>query len=217
MVSSVISAVVGSNAANKAADTQANAAQQAADTTWRMYNQNREDTMPWLEQGTAAINKLGTLLGTSGSSTDDGYGSLLKSFGTSDFEADPGYQFRLSEGQKALERSAAARNGLLSGAATKAANNYAQNTASDEYQNAYNRYNTNQTNIYNRLAGVAGSGQTAANTLGTSGANAATSANDYMTSGASARANASVDKANQWTSGLNSLTSSLFSASRGGF
>lgn len=217
MVSSVISAVVGSNAANKAADTQANAAQQSADTTWRMYNQNREDTMPWLEQGTAAINKLGTLLGTSGTAGLEGYGSLLKSFGMEDFKADPGYEFRQTEAQKALERSAAARGGLLSGAAAKAIQQRGQDIASDEYQNAYNRYNTNQTNIYNRLAGVAGSGQNAANTLGTAGANAASNVNDAMTSGAAARANASIDKANQWTSGLNSLTSSLFSASRGGF
>lgn len=218
MVSSVVSTVMGSRAVNKAADTQAQAAAEASARTMDQYQQNRQDTMPWLQQGTAAVNKLGTLLGTSGNASDQGYGSLLKTFGASDFEADPGYNFRQTEAQKALERSAAARGGLLSGAAAKAIQQRSQDIASDEYQNAYNRFNTNQTNIYNRLSGVANTGQTAANTLGTAGANATNISNDYLTSGAAARANGYIDKANVWTSGLNSAQNSLLSSfGRGGF
>lgn len=74
------------------------------------------------------------------------------------FTASPGYQFRLDEGQKAIERSAAARGGLNSGATMKALNNYAQNTASAEYEN-----------YANALRSMAGIGQTSAAQTGALG------------------------------------------------
>lgn len=55
------------------------------------------------------------------------------------FEADPGYQFRLDEGQKALERSASARGGVLNGGVLKAISRYGQDFASNEYDKAYGR------------------------------------------------------------------------------
>jgi hypothetical protein len=89
---------------------------------------------------------------------------------------DPGFQFRLQQGQQALERSAAARGGLLTGGAGKDLANYEQGLASQEYQGTYNRalqtYNTNQNtfyqnqnNLYNRLMGISGAGQNAAGQL----------------------------------------------------
>ncbi len=92
-------------------------------------------------------------------------------FTMNDFQADPGYQFRLDEGQKALERSAAARGGLMSGATMKALTRYSQGVASDEFQNAYNRFNNDRTNRFNRLASLAGTGQTANNQLAQAGQN----------------------------------------------
>lgn len=70
------------------------------------------------------------------------------------FQADPSYQFRLGEGMKALQRSAAARGTLLTGGTARALENYGQGAASQEYQNAYNRalqsYTTNRdTNAQN--------------------------------------------------------------------
>lgn len=134
-----------------------------------------------------------------------GYGSLAKSFSMSDFEADPGYAFRMSEGQKALERSAAAKGGLLSGAAMKAATRFGQDSASQEYMNAYNRYNTNQTNLYNRLAGLAGSGQTSANTLASAGQNAANNISEIGLQKGNVQAAGTVGSANAWSTGLNQL------------
>ena len=198
-----------SNAAEGAAKTQAQAAADAGQQEWAMYQQNREDQMPWLEQGTAAVGKLGTLLGTSGSASDEGYGSLLKSFGAEDFQADPGYAFRQAEGQKALERSAAAKGGLLSGAAAKAIQQRGQDIASDEYTNAYNRFNTNQNNIYNRLAGVANTGQVQANQLATQGTNVANSQSNLLTSAANANAAGQVGSSNAWTTGLSSVGNNL--------
>jgi hypothetical protein len=64
---------------------------------------------------------------------------LQKGPGPVNLEEDPGYQFRLSEGQKALERSAAARGGALGGAAMKSLARFSQGLASQEYQNAWDR------------------------------------------------------------------------------
>ena len=72
--------------------------------------------------------------------------SAMKNFGASDFQADPGYAFRLSEGMKALDRTAASRGGLLSGATLKGAQRYGSDLASQEYQNAFNRYQANRAN-----------------------------------------------------------------------
>lgn len=97
---------------------------------------------------------------------------------------DPGYQFRLKQGQDAIEHSAAARGGLLSGGTGKALNDYAQGSASNEYGNVYNRalteyqqrynvFNNNQSTLFNRLANLSGFGQTATAQLNSAGTNAA--------------------------------------------
>lgn len=70
--------------------------------------------------------------------------SAMRNFGAGDFQADPGYAFRLSEGMKALDRTAAARGGLLSGSTLKGAQRYGSDLASQEYQNAFNRYQANR-------------------------------------------------------------------------
>lgn len=97
------------------------------------------------------------------------FGSLARNFSMADFETDPGYAFRQQQGQQAIERGAAARGGLLSGAALKAAQSFGQDLASQEYGNAYNRFQSNQANQYNRLASLAGVGQTANNALAQAG------------------------------------------------
>lgn len=93
------------------------------------------------------------------------YGSLLKKFSMEDFEADPGYQFRMDEGMRGVEGGAAARGGLLSGAALKAIQKYGQGLASQEYGNAYSRFENDKTNNYNKLAGMVNSGQGATNQM----------------------------------------------------
>jgi hypothetical protein len=102
---------------------------------------------------------------------DNQFGSLLKPFGIEDFQKDPGYDFRMNEGAKVLQSGAAARGGLFSGGAGKALERYGQDYASNEYGKASDRYVANQTNQFNRLASVAGVGQTAANQSGAATAN----------------------------------------------
>lgn len=133
------------------------------------------------------------------------YGSLLDTFSREDFQTDPGYEFRLGEGQKALESSAAARGGLLSGAAAKALTKYNQNFASNEYQNAYNRFNNDQTNIFNRLAGIAGVGQTATNQLQQAGQNYANQTGNAIQYGGAARGSGYINQANAINGALGGL------------
>lgn len=123
---------------------------------------------------------------------DPNRGSLMKTFGMSDFQTDPGYGFRLSEGMKALERSAAARGGLLSGATMKGMERYGQDLASQEYQNAFNRYQSNQANQYNRLASLAGVGQTANQALQTAGSNYAGNVGNLAMTNAANQGNAAL-------------------------
>jgi len=87
------------------------------------------------------------------------YGFLQQRFDNSKFEKDPGYQFRMDEGNRAVQSGAAAQGGLLSGAAMKAMQKYSQGFASNEYGNAYNRFTGDQQNMYNRLSNLAGTGQ----------------------------------------------------------
>jgi hypothetical protein len=191
-----------SSASKSAAKTQAASADRAAELQNQQFLQSREDQLPFLEAGYKGQNKLLDLLGLSANTGAQGYGSMAKNFGMSDFQADPGYGFHMSEGVKALDRSAASRGGLLSGATLKGAQRFGQDLGSQEYQNAYNRYQTNRANILNPLQSLTGQGQTTANTLGTAGQTYATNAgNAYMNAG-NARASGYVGSANAWSNAL---------------
>jgi hypothetical protein len=194
------STLAGSRAAKQAGETQAAAAGQASDLQRQMFEQTRADQAPYREAG---YNALANLQRTAGNVP-----GAFK-FGAGDYQADPGYAFRLSEGQKALDRQAAARGGLISGGALKAATRFGQDMGSQEYQSAYNRaltgYNTDvarENQLYNRQAGLAGIGQTSTNLVGQAGQNYATSAGNLMTSGAAAQAAGQVGQANALTGGL---------------
>jgi hypothetical protein len=130
-------------------------------------------------------------------------------FGAGDYTADPGYAFRLAEGRKALASKARARGGLVSGQTLKGMQDYAQESASNEFQNAYNRaftsYGTDvarENQLYNRQAGLAGIGQTSANLVNQAGQNYATSAGNLMTSAGAAQAAGQVGAANAITGGV---------------
>ncbi len=185
------SSLFGANAANKAADTQAGAADRAAELQYKMYQENVQRQQPFLEAGIGALNKLTAA-------------ADYKPFGMDQYKADPGYAFRLSEGQKALDRQAAARGGLISGGALKAATRYGQDMGSQEYQNAFNRYQTERAALLNPLQSLAGVGQTTANTLGNAGQSYGTNAGEAYMGGANARASGYVGGANALTGGLSS-------------
>jgi hypothetical protein len=132
--------------------------QQALALQQQIYDQTRGDNAPWLNNGQGASNRLSDLLGLSGNTGADQYGFLSQRFGMDDFNADPGYQFRLEQGQNAVERANSARGNLLSGAGLKDMDRFTQGLASQEYGNAYNRFNNDQNSLYSRLMGVSGQG-----------------------------------------------------------
>ena len=185
------SSLLNANAANKAADTQAGAADRAAELQYKMYQENVQRQQPFLEAGVGALNKLTAA-------------ADYKPFGMDQYKADPGYAFRLSEGQKALDRQAAARGGLISGGALKAATRYGQDMGSQEYMNAFNRYQTERSAMLNPLQSLAGVGQTTASNLGSAGQSYGAGASEAYMGGANARASGYVGGANALTSGLGS-------------
>ncbi len=153
------------------------------------------------------------------------FGSLMRDFSMADFEKDPGYQFRMDEGTKAVEGGAAARGGLLSGAAQKALQKYGQESASQEYGNAFNRFTGQQTNQYNRLAGIVNTGQGATNQVsnaagqfGQQQANNIIGAGNAQAAGQVGQANALVGGINQAFNGYqnNQLMNMIRNPSAGG-
>jgi hypothetical protein len=140
----------------------------------KMYDQTREDFAPYRESGTANLNRLNTLLGIGGNTGAADYGRFATAdFTPADFAAnkDPGYAFRISEGLKAIDRQAAARGGLISGNALKAASGYSSDLASQEYTNAFNRFQTIRGNTLQPFQMGAAAGQSAAAMQGQANAN----------------------------------------------
>ena len=160
------SAVLGYLSSENAASAQENAAAQSSGVQRDIFNRQVELAAPFREAGLTAQNRMLDLLGLSDRTGAAGYGSLNKPFGMEQFQTDPGYAFRMSEGLKALERSRAAAGGLLSGGAGKALEKYGQDLASQEYGNAFNRYQVERANQLNPLQSLTGAGQSQANVLG---------------------------------------------------
>jgi len=186
----LIGGAMSASAARSAANTQANAAQQGIDAQQQMFERQVQLQEPWRKAGEEALNKLIPL------------SSNYTPFGMSQFQTDPGYAFRLSEGMKALDRTAAQRGGLLSGATLKGAQRYGQDLASQEYQNAFNRYQIERNAQLNPLQSLAGVGQSATNTLtGAAGQMGQNLAAGYGNIG-QARASGYVGGANALTSAL---------------
>lgn len=187
-MSLVAAAVYSGYQAKKGAKAQSKAANKATQVEWDMYQQSRTDQMPWLDQGKTSLAQLAGLM-------DPGK-QLARNFSTADFRADPGYQFRLREGMRGVENSAAARGGLLSGNTLKALANYNQQAASNEYMNSYNRFNNDNTTLFNRLAALANTGQTTANSLSTLGSNTAQNVGQNLMTAGQARASGYAGQAN---------------------
>ena len=134
-----------------------------------------------------------------------GFGDFNRDFTLADFTKDPGYDFRMQQGTQALDRSAAARGGALGGAAIKAAQRYGQDFASNEYQNAYNRFNNDRTQRFNRLASLAGIGQTATRDVAQQGAQVASNVAGNMIGAGNSQAAGYIAQGNAVSGAANSL------------
>jgi len=122
----VAGSVISSNAAKSAAGTQADAANRATDAQAVALERQIELNKPFYDVGVSATNRLSTQAPFDPNAFN--------------YQADPGYAFRLKEGMNAMNATAAARGGLISGNALRAGQQYGQDMGSQEYQNAYNRY-----------------------------------------------------------------------------
>ena len=108
----------------------------------------------------------------------------FRNFSQEDFQVDPGYQFVLEQGQRGIQNSAAGGGRLISGATMKALDRFNQGTAAQQYQNSFDRFNTNRNYQAQAYGGLSAIGQNAVNTLGQFGSTAATNAaQNYMNTG----------------------------------
>lgn len=205
-VAGVAGAAMSSSAAKSASKAQAAAAQQQVDAQKEMFEKQIELQAPFREAGLAAQNRLLTYLGLPGGAegTTD-YGLYGKPFSMADFQADPGYAFRMSEGMKALENSAAARGGLLSGTTLKGIQRFGQDLASTEYQNAYNRFYNTRNQMLNPLQAFLGQGQTATNALSTAAGNLGQGLSQAYGNMGQARASGYVGQANAINQGIQGI------------
>jgi hypothetical protein len=155
------SALVGAYSAKKGAQAQQQAADQAAQVQREIFQKQTELAEPFRQAGITSQNELMRLLGIGGDATAPDYGMLTRGYRPEDLPMDPGYQFRLREGMKALDRRLAAGGKYFSGGALKAGQQYGQEMASNEYMNAFNRAQAQLGNRLGALGSLYGAGQTA--------------------------------------------------------
>ena len=251
----IIGAGLQHRASKKAASAQKEAAYEANQTARdisaeqmdlykQIYDEQKAQQAPYLQQGQSAIGKLGSLMGGTDpfesylqkSGLQGGLDAYLKQKGVSNygFLNSPQYQFLLKQGQQALDRSAAARGMGYSGAQMKAAQQYGQDLASQQYDNEYNRAAKEYFNkydqargqfgdYYNRLAGIAQGGQQTAQSLGGMGGQYGQNAGGTLGSLSTqlqnnigqlgnARASGYIGQANAITGGLQNITDNMFRA-----
>lgn len=183
------SSLLGASSARSAAKSQERAAAESTAAQERMFNKQIELQEPFRKVG---VNALPDLVAA----------SKYTPFTMQQFQADPGYAFRMQEGLKALDRSAAARGGLLSGATLRGAQRYGQDLGSQEYTNAFNRYQIENAARLNPLQSLTGMGMTSANTLTNAAGQLGQNIGANMINAGNARASSYMGTANALAGGL---------------
>lgn len=208
----VAGAAIGAIGSVVAGGEQASGQEQAANTQAGMFNTIVGQEQPFLQGGYGAENSLNQLLGTApttgaggtagGTGLPGGY--LTQTFNPTmqSLQNTPGYQFALQQGGQALENQNTPGVGALSGPALKSLMSFNQGAASTQYQNSFNNFQTQQTNIFNRLNSIAGMGQNAAGNLGNSGASLGTGIAQAQSAAAGSTAGGIVGATNNIGSGL---------------
>jgi hypothetical protein len=183
-------------AINRAADISAQTAKDNLAFNRDVFNQAQANQQPFLDAGKVALGKLSPLMD-------------YKKFSMDDFHADPGYNFRLTQGQQAIDRSAAAGAGLQSGAALKAAAEFGQKMGSDEYNNAFNRYGIEHDRAINPLMQVAGFGGTTANNMASGAQNYANTGTEIMQNAGTNQGNAALARGSTYANSGNQLAQTI--------
>jgi hypothetical protein len=160
------------DAAGNAANMQAASAAEAQRQQREMFDIQNKQNAAGRGAGYQGFNQIRSMLPGQYTQYDEqgnaigqatGQDYLTRQFNAQDFQqnVDPGYAFRLQQGQLANQAMANKAGGLIGGNALQGLNEYNQGAASQEYANAFNRFQTQRGNIYNTLASIAGLGQTA--------------------------------------------------------
>jgi len=150
IVGGLVSGGLGLLGSRSAGNAQQRAADAATAEQRRQFDQMREDQQPWMQAGRDALTPLSQL-------AMQGSNPLT----SEQVMQEPGYQFGLQQGQRIMENNAAARGGLMSGSTLRALTQYGGDYATTRYNDAFNRMQSDLNNRFNRLASVAGIGQTA--------------------------------------------------------
>lgn len=209
-------------AASDAAAQQAAASMYAADIQKAMFDKQNLQQTGYRAAGQNALANIGALgtgqyqrydeAGNPIGEPETGTGYLQRRFTAKDLAEgiDPGYQFRLQQGEEATRRAANVGGGQLSGNTLKALNDYSQNAASSEYANAFNRFQTERGNIYNTLASIAGLGQTSLGQTGAQSATASGNIGNALANAGSAAAAGTVGRANAIGGTVQSLANQYY-------
>lgn len=174
---SLFGGLFGGNASQEAAKQYEQALQKAEGFLQDQEKQGVQNFQPYMDAGKGATNTLSSLLGTPGQGLLTPWAQQFTAPTEAQAEQTPGYQFQLHAGENAMQNSAAGRGSLLTGRTLADLNNFAQGTASTNYQNvfnnaltqygtAYQSFRNNQSDTYNRLMGLSGEGLSAANSTG---------------------------------------------------
>lgn len=190
------SAVAGAYSARKGAKAQKQAADQSAEVQREIFQKQTELAEPFRQAGITSQNELMRLLGIGGDATAADYGMLTRGFGERDLQMDPGYGFRLREGEKALERMQSARGNLLSGGAIKAGQRFGQDLASQEYMNAFNRAQAQLGTRLGALGSLYGAGQAATQQVSSQAGQYGENVGNLLMAGGAARASGYAGMAN---------------------
>ena len=217
---SIVSGLMGSDAASSAADAQMQASAQQIALQKEMFDTQNKQLAPQRAVGYNAINNINSFLGgkyqtydAQGNPVVDKDGNPVMQtgedyfthrFNNADLNANlaPNYDWQLGQGRQANQYASNATGGLVGGNALKSLNDYTQNYAKGAYQDAFNNYSTQRQNIYNTLAGIAGLGQNASNTTANLASNTANSISNLGVGGANAAASGIVGSANALSGGI---------------
>lgn len=198
---STIAGLIGQGGAQAGGDMAGNAANAAAQMQQQEATRARAALSPWTSAGTGAVSKITNLLGLGSIVTNGGnyntYGwdpanaKEKQDAAFADFQTTPGYEFRVNEGIKALDRSAASRGMLRSGAQQKGLTAFGQGIASEEYNNYLG-------NLFN----LSGMGNQAASSANNTAGQLTANAGNFVAQGGIARGTGYAQGANALASGI---------------
>ena len=183
----VVGSVIGSNSASDAADSQAQSSAAAIAEQRRQYDQTREDYTPYRDAGRTALGQLAT--------------ENNAPINPADVMREPGYRFGMEQGQLGLDRKAAAAGGRVSGAALKAASQFSTDYASTGYGAAYQR----RQDRLNRLASLAGIGQTATSGSALAGSQSSNAISGLLSNQGDNAGSARLMQGNIWGNAANQI------------